>query len=185
MYSPLGQAGQVVAAGTLGLEGGDAEPAGGAVVAGARVGGDGVLDDLAAAGGGLELGGGGQVADDGHLGQRPRGRGGERAARGEGGTAGEEGRHFGGGLWRVFVWSVVCGIVGLREREAKEEFEIDVAVLVWGMYVYDRKEGGSRRRQGWRFGVDRQLAWVFGDVQRQRAERVSHRPSRPVAVRLT
>lgn len=66
-HVPLRQAGYKIAAGLAVGEGGDAEPAGAAVVAGARAARDGVLDDLAAGAGGLELGLRGQVADQGDL----------------------------------------------------------------------------------------------------------------------
>ena len=66
-HVPLRQAGYKIAAGLAVGEGGDTEPAGAAVFAGARAARDGVLDDLAAGAGGLELGLRGQVADQGDL----------------------------------------------------------------------------------------------------------------------
>ncbi|KAI9166738.1 Glutathione synthetase large chain [Paramyrothecium foliicola] len=103
--APLGQAQQVVAASGLGDEVGDAEPAGLAVVAGARVAGDGVADELAAVGAGVQLWGVGQVADDGHAGEGARRRGAEGTGRSGGGGATEEsGRHCGGYRW-VLAWS--------------------------------------------------------------------------------
>ena len=101
-HVPLRQAGYKIAAGLAVGEGGDAEPAGAAVLAGALVAGDGVLDDLAAAGGGLHLGGGAQVADQGDLGDVAAGGGREGGALlprdpGEGAVAAGGGGGGGGG----------------------------------------------------------------------------------------
>lgn len=85
MYIPLGQGQEKVLAGTL-SKASDAKPRGLAVVAGARVAGNGVLDDLAARVGGHELGRVGEVADDGDAGDGARRRGAEGAGgRGHGG----------------------------------------------------------------------------------------------------
>lgn len=85
----LGQCQEIVLAGTLG-EAGDAEPRSLAVFAGARVAGDGVLDDLAAAVCGHDLGRVGEVADNGDAGNGARRRGakgaGGRGRRGGGAT---------------------------------------------------------------------------------------------------
>lgn len=112
--SPLGQTLEVVAARALVLKGSDAEPRGLLVLAAARVGRDGVLEDLAAVGGRGQLRGPGQVADDGQLGDGARGRAAEgtggEARGGHGGAAGDE-RHF---FWRLA--SVVGGGWSGEER---------------------------------------------------------------------
>ena len=80
-HVPLRQAGYKIAAGLAVGEGGDTEPAGAAVLAGALVARDGVLDDLTAGVKGLDLRRSGQVADQGDLGDLAAGRGGEGARR--------------------------------------------------------------------------------------------------------
>lgn len=94
VYLPLGKSEEVVAATAL-EESSDAEPAGLAVIAGAAVAGDGVLDDLAAAAGGDNLGGVSEVADDGHAGNGARGGGAEGAGSAKGGGSGAA-EHEGG-----------------------------------------------------------------------------------------
>lgn len=91
----LGQGAEEVAAGSFGLEAGDAEPAGGAVVAAAAVASDGVAKDLAACAGGDELRRVSQVADDGDLGDVAARRGAEGAGSGPSGADGgaKQGRH--------------------------------------------------------------------------------------------
>lgn len=91
-HGTLGQAEEEVAARAL-CEARDAEPARLAVVLGPAVAGDGVLEDLAAAARGLQLGRVGEVADDGDTRDGARRRGGEGAAgRGGAGRAAEEER---------------------------------------------------------------------------------------------
>lgn len=90
--APLGQAEEEVAARAF-CEARDAEPARLAVVLGPAVAGDRVLEDLAAAARGLQLGRVGEVADDGDARDGARRRGGEGAAgRGGAGRAAEEER---------------------------------------------------------------------------------------------
>ena len=102
---PLGQTKQVVARGAF-AEAGNAEPAGLTVVPGPAVAGDGIAHELAAGAGLVQLGGVGEVANDGHPGDGPGGGGAERASSAgrDGGRAAEEhrGRHVGSG-WMV-VW---------------------------------------------------------------------------------
>jgi hypothetical protein len=94
---PLGNRLKVVAARPLLLEAGDVEPAGCAVVAGARAAGDSVAEDLVAGAGGLELRGAGEVTHDGDSGHRAgsrRAEGPRRGADGRGaGSGAEECRH--------------------------------------------------------------------------------------------
>lgn len=75
--APLGQALEVVATGTGGLEAGNTEPAGLAVIPGPAVAGDGVLEHFVSRAGGLQLGRVGQVADDGDAGDATGGGGAE------------------------------------------------------------------------------------------------------------
>lgn len=100
---PLGQRHEKVAAGALVLKGRDVEPVSLAVVGGARGGGDGVAHDLVAGAGGLELGGGAEVADDADAREGARGgraKGTRRGAGGGGaGRGAEECRHGAG--WGV------------------------------------------------------------------------------------
>jgi hypothetical protein len=104
-HSTLGQTKQVVARGAF-AEAGNAEPAGLTVVPGPAVAGDGIAHELAAGAGLVQLGGVGEVANDGHPGDGPGGGGAERASSAgrDGGRAAEEhrGRHVGSG-WMV-VW---------------------------------------------------------------------------------
>lgn len=123
---PLGKARDEVPLGTLRRKRGDAEPRGGAVIAGPAVAGDGVLDELAAGRGGTELGRRGEVTDDGDLCDVAAGAGAEGSGGGARGGAdgGQEGaaseeRHvcFGGGSWACCCDVVgVCGRGGLRLR---------------------------------------------------------------------
>ena len=88
---------EVVAAGTLGLEAGNVEPAGVTVVAGTAVAGNSEPEDLLAGAGGAELGGVGQVTDDGDASVGTsrggaEGAGGRALGNGAGGGA-EESRH--------------------------------------------------------------------------------------------
>lgn len=96
VYAPLGQGQKVIAAGAL-SEAGDAEPRGLAVLLRARVAGDSVLDNLATAASRDDLGGVGQVANDGDAGERARGRGAEStsgASRSGGSATEKHGRHY-------------------------------------------------------------------------------------------
>jgi hypothetical protein len=120
---PFRKVHEVVALRALG-ETSDSEPTGLAVVAGSAVAGDSITEDLAAGAGGVNLGGVGEITDDGDLGQRPRGGGAEGAGsrgRGDGGAA-EDGRERHACL---LVWYVVG-----------EELKLEtVAARVWVMLI--------------------------------------------------
>lgn len=120
-YLPLGESEEVIATAAL-KESRNAEPAGLAVIAGSAVAGDGVLDDLAAAAGGDDLGGISKVADDGHAGNGARGGGAEGAGGAKGRAAEHEGRHG----WRR------CWLVGGDESEKKKKKKKQAAAAVRG-----------------------------------------------------
>lgn len=135
---PLGQGQEKVLAGPLD-EAGDAEPRGLAVVLGARVAGDGVLDNLAAGLGGDDLGGVGEVANDGDAGNGARRRGAEGAGgRGHGGGATEEHGRHGCGCW--WFWSNVGVVEGLVESVGDAGDGCDLW-LVMEAVCDERKDG--------------------------------------------
>jgi hypothetical protein len=125
----LGQVQHKVTAGAGLGEGGDAEPAGLAVAAGATVAGDGVANDFATSRGLMKLRSIGEVTDDGDSGDVARGGGAEGAGsvgRDTGSTAEEERRH----VLRLEERSPISVGDGLRCAE----MAILLLVEVWWLF---------------------------------------------------